>query len=178
MRSRLKAWKPSTLFDLGEEVAEHPGWRFMFSTTEDIAKRDIIFEPSELPGWDKINDKLAQLGMLTRQQAPEPTLLYAWHICEAALRRIAMEDNLPMEQMPTLSLINNLYTFGEIPLDHFSALKATLPTRNQLAQGKNAHVDSKQLQAFVNALKITITEYLAYREEKRLRYLFKAQELA
>lgn len=89
-----------------------------------------------------------------------------------------MEDHLPMEQMPTLDLINNLYTFGENPLAHFTALKTTLPTRNQLAQGKNAHVDSGQLQAFVNALKITITEYLAFREEKRLRYIFKAQELA
>lgn len=75
VRNRPTASSPSMLFDLGEEVAEHPGWRYMSATTEDIAERDIIFELSELPGWAEINDKLAKLDPLAEQQAKEPPTL-------------------------------------------------------------------------------------------------------
>lgn len=178
VRTRLNPISPSRLFDLGEETSSHRGWRFMYATVEDMAERNIIFELSELPLWTAIKGMLTELDVLHSQHAGEPALLYAWRICEAALRRMAMEDYLPMEQLPTRDLIANLYTFGEIPLEHFEALKATRQYRDLIVQGQLVQVDMAKLLALVETLNVTVSEYLVYREEKRLRYLWQAQALA
>ena len=47
----------------------------------------------------------------------EAAFLSLWGVLEAALRRRALQMSIPIERFPTLSLINQLYSQGELSLN-------------------------------------------------------------
>jgi len=102
--------------EIAETVSQHPGWSFLLITRED-APPHYCDGRSELLSWKQMRECLAKSQRLMSQGAIDAAFLSLWPILEAALRRRAIEILIPIERFPTLSLINHLYSQGELSIE-------------------------------------------------------------
>ena len=138
--------------EIAEIVAQHHGWRFLLITGEDISSADPQND-SELMTWDQ---------MLQRQEQAQKFLvivevafLYLWGVLEAAMRRQARQVAIPIERFPANSLINHLYSQGELSMEQFDQVRVIQTIRDRLIHGyqiPNLDEPTKQLQMLVNEL--------------------------
>jgi hypothetical protein len=120
--------------DIAEQVAEHDGWRYLLVTGED----EVPGEPTpegELLAWEQIVNRKTQAERLLSMGAVEGAFLSLWGVIEAALRRRAKEVAIPIDLLPTPSLINHLYSQGELSIEQFDEVKALQGIRNRLVHG-------------------------------------------
>ncbi len=85
----------------------------------------------------------------------EVAFLCLWGILEAAMRRQAKQVAIPIERFPASSLINHLYSQGELSMEQFDQVRVIQTVRNRLIHGyqlPNLDEPTKQLQMLVNEL--------------------------
>lgn len=139
-------------------VAGHIGWRFLLITEDDVTL--IGNEPdADTPTWTSIRNHLERGASPTLVQFPEARFLYAWSILESTLRRVALDNHIPIERQGTIALMNQLYSLGELDIDQFDVLKATLNTRNRVAHGFK--VDRSEKDKFAGDLIALISDLVA-----------------
>ncbi len=139
-------------------VAGHNGWRFLL-VTEDDATQIENERDADTPTWTAIRDQLEGIRSPVLAQFPEARLLYAWSILESTLRRVALDNHIPIERQGTIALMNQLYSLGELDIDQFDVLKATLNTRNRVAHGFK--VDRSEKDKFAGDLIALISDLVA-----------------
>jgi hypothetical protein len=128
---------------LAEEVARHPGWRFLLVTPDDVESESIPASPEEFPSWRQFSECVDHARRLIEAGEYEPALLYLWGIFEGALRKRAVEASIPVERCPVRRLINHMYSLGELSVDHYDRVLAALEARNRLIHGDIAKPDSQ-----------------------------------
>lgn len=144
---------------LAQETAKHDGWRFLLVTLEDVDSAKIPTTEEELPGWPQLNSKLEQALALISSAAIEPALLFLWSIFEAALRKRAIAQNIPIERLPISMLLKNMYSQGEISIDDFNIFLEFMERRNRLAHGANENIEVQQLSSIFFAVNRVLTEW-------------------
>jgi hypothetical protein len=85
----------------------------------------------------------------------EVAFLCLWGILEAAMRRQAKQVAIPIERFPANSLINHLYSQGELSMEQFDQVRGIQTIRDRLTHGyqlPNLEKPTKQLQVIVNEL--------------------------
>lgn len=121
--------------DIAEIVSGQPGWRFLL-VLGDEPLPDLAEGTEDRPLTpERIQMRINQAVRLLVHGASEAAFLDFWAVLEALLRNRANEITLPIEQMPTLSLVNHLYSQGELSMQQYDELKALLPVRNSIAHG-------------------------------------------
>lgn len=96
------------LQSLAQEIAQHAGWRFLLVTLDDVDAKTIPTTEGELPTWRELGDKVKRVDSLLDEGAFEPALLYLWSIFEAALRKRAIFQNIPVERLPAGMLLKHM----------------------------------------------------------------------
>ena len=143
--------------EIAEIVAQHHGWRFLLITGEDISSADPQND-SELMTWDQMLQRQEQAQKFLVIGEVEVAFLYLWGVLEAAMRRQARQVAIPIERFPANSLINHLYSQGELSMEQFDQVRVIQTIRDRLIHGyqiPNLDEPTKQLQVVVNEL-ITI----------------------
>ena len=135
---------------LAEEVAKHSGWHFLLSPVLDAQDSLNSLGAYELPTyrlptWDETVAKISRANALLQTGDKEPALLFVWSVFEAALRRRAKDQNIPIEQMSASSLLKHLYSQGEISVDDIDGLKNFLAARNVITHGGEANLNDELL---------------------------------
>lgn len=141
--------------EIAETVSQHEGWRFLLVTGEDIPSTEQHNGGNELLSWEQMRVRQAKAERLLSQGETEAAFLSLWGILEAALRRRATEVSIPIERFPTLSLINQLYSQGELSIEQFDRVRALHAIRNSFVHGYQTPNLSRpvvQLQEIVKAL--------------------------
>lgn len=141
--------------EIAELVSQHAGWRFLFVTGEDVAPNGQKNSDATLLSWEQIRKRQMQAGELLALGVVEGAFLSLWAIFEAALRRQAIQASIPIERLPTLSLINHLYSQGELSIEHYESAKELLTVRNSFVHGyhvPNLSEPTRQLQELVAEL--------------------------
>jgi hypothetical protein len=126
---------------LAQEISRHPGWRFLLVTLEDVESFGVPTTAPELATWPQLMAKLRQTESLMAEGVLEPALLYLWSIFEAALRRRAIDQNIPVERFPAPRLLNHLYSQGEISVKEIDLFQEFGRKRNYFAHGANEAID-------------------------------------
>lgn len=129
------------LQSLAQEISRHPGWRFLLVTLEDVDSSKIPTTSSELPAWPQLVRKMQQVQALIAEGALEPAALYLWSILEAALRKRAIAQSIPVERLPTAMLLNHMYSQGEVSVDDVDLFREFMNKRNRIAHGANEPID-------------------------------------
>lgn len=124
---------------LAEEVARHPGWRFLLITPDDVNGETIPASPEEFPSWQTLLHCAYQARRLVASGEYEPALLYSWGIFEGALRKRAAETLTPVERFPASRLINHMYSLGELSINQYDRVLSALKARNRLTHGDIAN---------------------------------------
>lgn len=142
-----------------EDVASHPGWRFLLVTLDDVDSRQIPTTATELPTWRELEAKFAQVNSLLEKGMAEPALLYLWSVFEALLRRRAIAQNIPVERLPANSLLRHLYSQGEISVDQLDTFQEFFNKHNRLAHGGKETIDAESVQGLTRAVAELIAEW-------------------
>jgi hypothetical protein len=127
---------------LAQEISKHPGWRFLLVTLEDVDASTAPMSSGELPTWAQVSKKLQQAQSLIAEGALEPALLYLWSIFEAALRKRAIAQNIPVERLPVSSLLKHMYSQGEVSVNDIDFFREFMGRRNRIAHGANELLDA------------------------------------
>lgn len=141
VKSSLKGVSVDRLQEIAEQIAARPGWRFVLVTPEDETDSVLPADETKLPSWPELDSRCTKLNTLLRQSLFEPALLFLWSILEAALRKRALAQHLPIARLPANKLLNQIYSSGEISVSEFDVFKDCLGLRNQLAHGLSTAVD-------------------------------------
>ena len=121
--------------ELAEEVGQHPNWRFLLVTAEDLEIGDTPPAGERLLSWQELKDHATTAGQLLELEASEAAFLWSWTIFEAILRHRAVRAFLPIERFATSALLKHLYSSGEISMDQFDEAMQALELRNRVAHG-------------------------------------------
>lgn len=130
---------------LAQEISKHDGWRFLLVTLDDVDSSITSTTEDDLPTWSQLQSKLLQGQALIASGAIEPATLYLWSIFEAALRKRAIIQSIPVERLPASMLIKHMYSQGEISVNDVDLFLDFMNRRNRLAHGANETIDPHQL---------------------------------
>jgi hypothetical protein len=121
--------------EIAEAVAQHAGWSFLLITGDDVSLTERLEGPYGLLTWAQISERQAQADALLALGDTSGAFLLEWSTLEAALRRHALGLSIPIERLPSLSLINHLYSQGELSIEQFDHARALQDIRNRLVHG-------------------------------------------
>lgn len=147
------------LQSLAQEIAQHAGWRFVLVTLDDVDASTIPTTDPELPTWRELIDKVTLVDRLLGQGAFEPALLYLWSLFEAALRKRAISQAIPVERLPASMLLKHMYSQGEVSVEKIDLFLAFMQKRNRLAHGASEIVDTAFARALVTSIEQLFREW-------------------
>ncbi|HEU0055148.1 MAG TPA: hypothetical protein VFQ39_18305, partial [Longimicrobium sp.] len=116
------------------EVKRHAGWGFLLVTADDVAQSELPAPSDALPTHAAIAERAETASSLALENR-EAAFLLLWSALEGLLRRLAVRTSLPVERLPTSTLVKHLYTHGELSMDRFDRVMAALEVRNHVAFG-------------------------------------------
>ena len=144
--------------DLAETIAQHKGWRFLLVTGDDVAIDETERKNEQLLlSWEQIFERNEEGEKLLSIGANQSAFVLYWAILEAVMRKRAEALSIPIERFPTSSLINHLYSQGELSIDQYEKVRRLLNVRNQTVHG----FQTQNLENEVVELKKLVTDLLA-----------------
>lgn len=155
VKNTLKRLSVDRFQEIAETVRLKSGWRFWLVTLDDT--EDNLLD-NDLPSWDMLESRLANLETLIQLSLLEPAFLLAWTILEPALRKRAIADHLPINRFPLSQLLDHSYSSGEISMEQFDLFKKCLPIRNKIVHGFSVSMDSGILSSLNQTIQSLIQE--------------------
>lgn len=119
--------------EIAATVAQHAGWRFLLVTGEDVSGSNI--PANDLLSKEQIEARLEVGRRLLALHEYEGAFVAIWGVLEALLRNQAQLADIPIERLPASSLMNHLYSQGELSMTQFDKMKELFAIRNRLVHG-------------------------------------------
>lgn len=143
--------------EISEVVMTHPGWRFLLVTGDDeisIGEETMLLQP------EQIKHGVKKVESLIGEGYSDAAFLYLWSLLEGMMRRQSIQRAIPIERLSGLSMINHLYSQGEMTRDQFHECKDLLSIRNRIAHGyQDSHMD-EDCRRLLNLVLILSSEWL------------------
>ncbi len=140
--------------EISEIVSQNDGWRFLLITGEDISLDNTKFN-DQLMTWEQMLCRQEKAQQFLASGEVEIAFFYSWGVLEAAMRQKAKDATIPVENLPATSLINHLYSQGELSIEQFDRAKEIQKVHNRVMHGYQTPgfvEQTKQLQKLVNEL--------------------------
>lgn len=156
IKSKINRVSVDQFRELAETIAKYNGWRFLLVTGDDISLGESEQNNGKiLLSWEQIFAKIDNGEKLLALGESEGAFLAFWGVFEAMMRKQAEQALIPIGRFPTSSLINHLYSQGELSVEQFDKTTALHAVRNQLVHGyQSPDLDKKnsELQKLVSEL--------------------------
>ncbi len=119
---------------LAETIQQHPGWRFSLVVLD--PRSDEVAPPTQ-PLLDRkaVVHLLSQADELLQTGVTEAGFLLMWVAVEALLRHIATREGLPLERVPSSSLMKELFSLGILSRNELEVTQRAFAVRNALVHG-------------------------------------------
>jgi Holliday junction resolvase len=143
---------------IAEEVSKHNGWQFMLSTIDDSYQNESPEIKQELSD-DAIIRALARIDSLLGSDSYEMAVPTLWCIFISGMRSSGRRKGLPMDATNDRSVINYMYSWGQISASEYEESKAFLSIRNQLVHTFEANLSKNQVQRLVEFTKQKLCEW-------------------
>jgi Holliday junction resolvase len=142
-----------------EQIASHPGWRFMLVTLDDVNEQVLPSNNNDLPSWNELSNKLSSLNKLIQDSLLEPALLFSWSIIEAVLRKRAIKQDMPVWNSSPQKILSHLFSNGEISLMELELFIDCLAIRNKVAHGIQASIDPEMLKSANHSIHSLVAQW-------------------
>jgi hypothetical protein len=140
--------------ELAETIQRQPGWRFSLVVID--PRSDEVAPPTQqLLDRQAIVDRLGRAQELLKTGATDAAFLLMWVSVEALLRHIAVREGLPLERVPSSSLLKELFSLGILSRSELDVAQRAFAVRNTLVHGfATARLDetSRELAQFAQKL--------------------------
>jgi REase_AHJR-like len=120
--------------EIAEIVAQHHGWRFLLVTGEDVSSEETKGNDNLLT-WEQMLQRQKHGQRCLVAGEVEIAFFLLWGALEAAMRQQAKNMVIPIEHLPPNSLINHLYSQGELSMEQFDQAIAIQSVRNHILHG-------------------------------------------
>jgi hypothetical protein len=144
---------------IAEEISTRPGWRFLVVTLEDIDTESLPGIAEKLPSWKELNTHFNQAHSLIENDIIAPAFLFLWSIFEGALRKRAVDVSIPVERLPVIRLLKQMYSSGELSISQYNLVEAYFKIRNTLAHGYIEKPNLEILRQFESLLRELLDEW-------------------
>lgn len=135
--------------EIAEIVGRHNNWRFMLSTVEDSEQADYTWLDEQVDP-DKINYMLNRLNNLLKGENYDLALPYLWTLYISAMRLIAQKNNIPPDVTSDRSVLNYMYSLGEISGEEFEWARQFLQLRNEAVHRLQTNISRDELLSIRN----------------------------
>lgn len=123
--------------ELAETILRQPGWRFSLVVID--PRSDEVAPPTQqLLDRKDIVDRLGKANELLKTGATDAAFLLMWVAVEALLRHIATREGLPLERVPSSSLMKELFSLGILSRSELDVAQRAFSVRNALVHGFQA----------------------------------------
>ena len=120
--------------ELAETMQRQPGWRFSLVVID--PRSDEVAPPTQqLLDRQEIVDRLGRANELLKTGATDAAFLLMWVSVEALLRHIATREGLPLERVPSSSLMKELFSLGILSRSELEVAQRAFSVRNALVHG-------------------------------------------
>ena len=120
--------------ELAETIQRQPGWRFSLVVID--PRSDEVAPPTQqLLDRQDIVDRLGRANALLKTGATDAAFLLLWVAVEALLRHIATREGLPLERVPSSSLMKELFSLGILSRSELEVAQRAFSVRNALVHG-------------------------------------------
>jgi REase_AHJR-like protein len=120
--------------ELAETIQRQPGWRFSLVVID--PRSDEVAPPTQpLLARQEIVDRLGRANELLKTGATDAAFLLMWVAVEALLRHIATREGLPLERVPSSSLMKELFSLGILSRSALEVAQRAFSVRNALVHG-------------------------------------------
>jgi Holliday junction resolvase len=143
---------------IAEEVAKHSGWRFMLSTIDEPYQNESAEIKQELSD-DAIIRALSKVDLLVGSDSYEMAVPTLWSIFISGMRSSGRRKGLPMDATNDRSVINYMYSLGQISASEYEESNAFLSIRNKLIHTFDAELSKNQVQRLIDFTKQKLCEW-------------------
>ena len=159
VRTRAGEVSVDRMTSIADEVATHPGWRFMLVSLDDVNTTYVPTDPEELPSWQRLQEKIAVANSIAEQGMLEPAALYLWSSLEAAMRKRALFQNIPIARMQMRALVDYMHSQGEIAVDRSPVCYELMKVRDRLVHGADDPVPPAMLALAFQTVGVLVAEW-------------------
>lgn len=144
--------------EIAEEVGKHKGWRFMLSTIDECYQNENPEIKQELSD-DAIGRALAKVESLLKSDSFELAIPYLWTVYISGMRSEGRRKGLPMDATNDRSVINYMYSMGQISASEYEESIAFLSIRNKLIHTFETEHSKSEVQSLVDFAKKMLREW-------------------
>ena len=120
--------------ELAETIQRQPGRRFSLVVID--PRSDAVAPPTQqLLDRQEIVDRLGRANELLKTGATDAAFLLMWVSVEGLLRHIATREGLPLERVPSSSLLKELFSLGILSRSELEVAQRAFSVRNALVHG-------------------------------------------
>jgi uncharacterized protein YutE (UPF0331/DUF86 family) len=120
--------------DLADAIRRHPGWRFSLVVV-DPRSDEVTPATQRLLDQKEIADQLNRAKELLDAGKTDTGFILLWVSVEALLRHIAVHEGLPLERVPSQSLVKELFAQGALSRAQLDLIQRALSVRNSVVHG-------------------------------------------
>jgi hypothetical protein len=160
-RKGLKRYSIERMQAVAQLIAQHDGWHFIIVTLDDMLEDNELDAEKIYLTWEEITRQTSQVPLIIQSIGNNAALLYIWGICEAVLRRYALEAAIPVERLPIHRVINYFYTIGELSMTEMDTLLAIYKQRHKVAHGFKIDVNRDTLEQLSQFIHKALHEWTA-----------------
>ena len=120
--------------EIAETIQRQPGWRFSLVVID--PRSDEVAPPTQqLLDRKDIAIRLEKANELLNTGTADAAFLLLWVSVEALLRHIATREGLPLERVPSSSLMKELFSLGLLSRSQLDVAQRAFSVRNALVHG-------------------------------------------
>lgn len=129
--------------EIAEIISQQAGWRFMLSTVdENYPVENPTIKPELEP--EAIQRAILKIDPLFDSENFELALPYLWTIYISGMRIVGRDRDVPMDATTDRSVLNYMYSLGEISYEEYEKSKAFLDSRNRLIHTFDVQISKDQ----------------------------------
>jgi len=123
---------------IADIVKKHPNWKFLIKTFSEISEEDKLSftQATGIKDIQQYLDKVLKILSIS----PDLAIPYFWNIIIVLLRNKATNLQIKYFELTDRSLINQLYTLGELSAEEHETLIKWNMLRNNVVHGVNVSI--------------------------------------
>ena len=122
------------LMELADVVNAQQGWRLDLAVVNPKTP-PLVDEDVEILGQTEIAARIRAVRQLVKERQDEAAILLAWSTVEAALRLLAEQQNIPLENDQPVYVVKQLYSLGVLSQEDYQVLQKGLRVRTIIVHG-------------------------------------------
>lgn len=146
--------------EIADIIGSHDNWHFMLSTVdaEDVDQANHSLLESQID-QGVINQMLNRLDGLLAGENYDLVLPYLWLLYISAMRLAGQKAGIPIDATSDLSVLNYMYSLGEISGDELDWARHFLQMRNEAMHSLKFNVSRNDLKSIYSHIKDKLIEW-------------------